>query len=180
MCNYSVFKFTNFLKEVFQRHKELHNLGWCTDFHVHAVDETIKFEFNNKMPKRNDKNGIFSCYYCSFSLIFKRNNKNGFKKNKEKEKALRFGFIIRDALDYKTDENARKVIDCISSVSLVKALESVTGQHYGCNCYYCKLYNVIIEKLLERKHTYLIAPETLDYKEKEPPFPFYDNWHRYR
>ena len=102
------------------------------------------------------------------------------KKNKEKEKALRFGFIIRDALDYKTDENARKVIDCISSVSLVKALESVTGQHYGCNCYYCKLYNVIIEKLLERKHTYLIAPETLDYKEKEPPFPFYDNWHRYR
>ena len=80
MCNYSVFKFTNFLKEVFQRHKELHNMGWCTDFHVHAVDETIKFEFNNKMPKRNDKNGIFSCYYCSFSLIFKRNNKNGFKK----------------------------------------------------------------------------------------------------
>ena len=28
MCNCSVFKFTSFLKEVFQRHKELHNLGW--------------------------------------------------------------------------------------------------------------------------------------------------------
>ena len=38
-----------------------------------------------------------------------------------------------------------------------------------------KLYNLILEKLLERKHTYLIGPETLDYKEKEPRFPFYNN-----
>ena len=28
MYNCSVFKFTSFLKEVFQRHKELHNLDW--------------------------------------------------------------------------------------------------------------------------------------------------------
>ena len=65
ICNCSVFKFTNFLKEVFQRHKELCNLGWC----AHVVDETITFEFNNKTPNRNYQNGIFSicyCYYCSF------------------------------------------------------------------------------------------------------------------
>ena len=43
-----------------------------------------------------------------------------------------------------------------------------------------KLYNLIIEKLLERKHSYLIGPETLDYKEKEPRFPFHNNWpHKY-
>ena len=99
------------------------------------------------------------------------------KKVEEKKKVLHFGFIIHDAIDYKTDENAHKVIDSISSVSLVKALESLTRQHYGCNCYYCKLYNTNIEKLLERKHTYLIVPETLDYKEKEHPLPFYNNWH---
>ena len=72
MCNCSVFKFANFLKEVFQRHKELHNLGWCTSFYVHVVDETITFEFDNKMLKRNDKNGIFSIYdyYCSIVFDF--------------------------------------------------------------------------------------------------------------
>ena len=100
------------------------------------------------------------------------------KKVKEKKNVLRFGFIIHDAIDYKTDENAHKIIDLISSVSLVKTLETVTRQNYGCNCYYCKLYNIIIEKPLEGKHTYLIVPETLDYKEKEPPFPFYNNWRR--
>ena len=78
----------------------------------------------------------------------------------------------------KIDEKVHKVIDSISIVLLVKALESVTRQHYGCNCCYCKLYNIIMEKLLERKYTYLVAPKTLDYKEKEPPFPFYNNWHR--
>ena len=98
------------------------------------------------------------------------------KKVEEKKKVLRFGFIIHRAFDYKTDENAHKVIYSISSVLLVKALESVTRQHYGCNCYYCKLHNIIIEKLLKRKHTYLIAPETLDYKEQEPLFPFCNNW----
>ena len=69
------------------------------------------------------------------------------KKVEEKKKVLRFGFII-DAIDYKIDENAHKVIDSISSVSLVKSFESVMRQHYGCNCYYCKLYNIVIEKLL--------------------------------
>ena len=100
------------------------------------------------------------------------------KKVEEKKKVLHFGFIIHDAIDYKIDENAHKFIDLIFSVSLVKALESVKRQHHGCSCYYCKLYNIIIEKLLERKHTCLIAPETLDYKEKEPSFPFYNNWRR--
>ena len=46
------------------------------------------------------------------------------KKVEEKKKVLRFGFII-DAIDYKIDENAHKVIDSISSVSLVKSFESV-------------------------------------------------------
>ena len=64
MCNCSVFKFTNLLKEVFQRHKELRDLGLYASFYVHVVDETITFEFNNKMPKRNDKNGIFSICDC--------------------------------------------------------------------------------------------------------------------
>ena len=91
---------------------------------------------------------------------------------------MHFGFIIHDAIDYKIDENAHKVIDSIFRVSLVKALESVKRQHQGCNCYYCKVYNIIIEKLLEGKHTYLIPPETLEYKEKEPSFPFYNNWRR--
>ena len=45
MCNCSVFKFTSFLKEVFQRHKELCNLGWCANFYVHVVDEIVTFEF---------------------------------------------------------------------------------------------------------------------------------------
>ena len=64
MCNFSVFKFTNLLKEVFQRHKELRDQGLYASFYVHVVDETITFEFNNKMPKRNDKNGIFSICDC--------------------------------------------------------------------------------------------------------------------
>ena len=38
---------------------------------------------------------------------------------------------------------------------------------------------MIIEKLLERNDTYLIVPETLDCKEKEPPFLFYNN-HRFQ
>ena len=38
------------------------------------------------------------------------------KKVEEKKKVLRFGFIIHDAIDYKIDENANKVIDSISSV----------------------------------------------------------------
>ena len=73
MCNCSVFKFTSFLKDVFQRHKELHNLGWGTSFYVHVVDETVTFEFNNNTLKRNDKNGIFSicdCYYCYICFDF--------------------------------------------------------------------------------------------------------------
>ena len=98
------------------------------------------------------------------------------KKIEEKKKVFCFGFIIHDVINYEIVKNAHKVVDSISSVSLVEALESVTRQHYGCNCYYCKLYNTIIEKLLDRKHTYLIVPETLDYKEKEPPLPFYNNW----
>ena len=60
------------------------------------------------------------------------------KKVGENKKVLRFGFIIHDAIDYKIDENPRKVVDSISSVSLVKALESVMRQHYGCNYYHCK------------------------------------------
>ena len=44
MCNCSVFKFTSSLK-VFQRHKELLNLGWCANFYVHVVDEIVTFEF---------------------------------------------------------------------------------------------------------------------------------------
>ena len=73
VCNCSVFKFTSFLKEVFQRHKELHNLGWCANFYVHVVDEIVTFEFKNKAWKRNDINDIFSicnCYYCSFFFVF--------------------------------------------------------------------------------------------------------------
>ena len=97
------------------------------------------------------------------------------KKVEQKKKVLRFGFIIHDAVDYEINKKTPEIIDSILSASLVKALELVTRQHYGCNCYYCKLYNMIIEKLLERNDTYLIAPGTLDYKEKEPPFPFYNN-----
>ena len=73
MCNCSVFKFTSFLKEVFQRHKELRNLGRCANFYVHVVGEIVTFEFKNKAPKRNDINDIFSicnCYYCSIFFYF--------------------------------------------------------------------------------------------------------------
>ena len=73
MCNCSVFKFRNFLKEVFQRHKELRNLGWYANFYVHVVDEIVTFEFKNKASKRNDINKIFSicnCYYCSIFYFF--------------------------------------------------------------------------------------------------------------
>ena len=89
ICNCSVFKFTNFLKEVFQRHKELHNLGCCRSFYVHVVDETITFEFNNKTLKGNDKNGIFSiydCYYCSIFFIFKRKKKWLQKKSRKRKR----------------------------------------------------------------------------------------------
>ena len=121
---------------------------------------------------------VFTIVIIVVFFLFLREKKMASKKVEEKKKVLRFGFIIHDAIDYKIDENAHKVIDSISSVSLVEALESATRQQYGCSCYYCKLYNIITEKLLERKHTYLIVPETLDYKEKEPPFPFYNNWLR--
>ena len=73
VCNCSVFKFTKFLKDVFQRNKELHNLDWGASFYVHVVDETVTFEFNNNTLKRNDKNGIFSicdCYYCCICFDF--------------------------------------------------------------------------------------------------------------
>ena len=164
MCNCSVFKFTSFLK-VFQRHKELQNLGWCANFNVHVVDEIVMFEFKNKAAKRNDINGIFSicnCYYCSIFFIFKENKKMASKKVEQKKKVLRFRFIIHDAVDYEINKKTPEIIDSISSASLVKALELVRRQHYGCNCYHCKLYKMIIEKLLKRNDTYLIAPETLD------------------
>ena len=60
-------------------------------------------------------------------------------------------------IDDKIDENVHKIIDSISSVSLVKAMESVTRQHYSCDCYNCKLRQIILEKFLERKDNYLIA-----------------------
>ena len=85
------------------------------------------------------------------------------KKVEQKKKVLRFGFIIHDAVDYEINKKTPEIIDSISSASLVKALELVTRQHYGCNCYHCKLYKMIIEILLKRNDTYLIAPETLDY-----------------
>ena len=93
----------------------------------------------------------------------------------EKKKVLCFGFAIYYAIDYKINQNAHKVIDWITSISSVKPMESVTRQHYGCNCCYCKLRQIIQEKLLERVDTYLIVPETLDYKEKDPPYPFHNN-----
>ena len=88
------------------------------------------------------------------------------KKVEQKKKVLRFGFIIHDAVDYEINKKTPEIIDSNWSASLIKALELVKRQHYGCNCYHCKLYKMIIEILLER---------TLDCKEKEPPFPFYNN-----
>ena len=55
-------------------------------------------------------------------------------------------------------------------------MESVKREHYGCNCYYCKLRQMIQEKLFERNDTYLIVPRTIDYKEKDLPYPFHNNW----
>ena len=69
----------------------------------------------------------------------------------ETKTVLRFGFIIHYVIDHKIDANAHKIIDSISSVSLVKAMESVTRQHYGCNCYYCKLKQIIQENFLREK-----------------------------
>ena len=63
-----------------------------------------------------------------------------------------------------------EIIDSILSASLVKALELVTRQHYGCNCYHYKLYNMITGKFLEGNDTYLITPETLDYKRERTSF----------
>ena len=34
---------------------------------------------------------------------------------------------------------------------------------------------MIFQILIEQNDTYLNVPETLDYKEKGPPFPFYNN-----
>ena len=69
----------------------------------------------------------------------------------ETKTVLRFGFIIHYAIDHKIDANAHKTIDSISSVSLVKAMKSVTRQHYGCNCYYWKLRQIIQENFLREK-----------------------------
>ena len=98
----------------------------------------------------------------AFFFIFKENKKMTSKKVEWKKKVLHFGFIIHDAVDYEINKKTPEIIDSISSASLVKALELVTRQHYGCNCYHCRLYKMIIEKLLKRNDTYLIAPETLD------------------
>lgn len=69
----------------------------------------------------------------------------------ETKTVLRFGFIIHYAIDHKIDANAHKIIDSISSVSLFKAIESVTRQHFGCNCCYCKLRQIIQENFLREK-----------------------------
>ena len=37
MCICSAFKFINFSKESFQRHKELWNLGWCANYFVEDI-----------------------------------------------------------------------------------------------------------------------------------------------
>lgn len=94
---------------------------------------------------------------------------------KDEKKVLRFGFIIYDAVDQKINKKTPKIINSITSISLVKALEVTVGQHIGCFCFHCQLHDMIFQILIERNDTYLNVPETLDYKEKDPPFPFYNN-----
>ena len=74
MCNCSVIKITTFLKDIFRKHKEFHNLGWCASYFVNVLDETVMLEFKNKAAKRCDNNNdnflICNCYYCKIFFYF--------------------------------------------------------------------------------------------------------------
>ena len=68
-----------------------------------------------------------------------------------------------------------EIIDSFTSISLVKDLEATARQHIGSFSFHCRLHDMIFQKLTERNETYLNVPETLDYKEKDPPFRYYNN-----
>ena len=45
MCNCSEIKITTILKDIFRKHKELLNLGWCACYFVNILDEVVTLEF---------------------------------------------------------------------------------------------------------------------------------------
>ena len=69
--------------------------------------------------------------------------------------------MIYDVADWEINNETPEIINSITSISLVKTLEAAARQHYNCVCFHCRLHNLVFEKLVERKDTYLIAPETL-------------------
>ena len=87
--------------------------------------------------------------------------------------------MIYDAIDWQINNETPEIINSITIISLVKALEATARQHYNCICFHCQLHNLIFEKLVIRKDTYLIAPGTLQYKQKNLLFPFYNRRLKY-
>ena len=79
----------------------------------------------------------------------------------------------------KINNETPEIINSITSISLVKALEATARQHYNIICFHCQLHKLIFEKSVKRKDTYLIAPGTLQYKEKNLLFPFYNRRLKY-
>ena len=57
-------------------------------------------------------------------------------KKDEKKKFLHC-FIIYNADDWKINKKIPKIIDSITSISLVKAFEAIARQHIGCFCFHC-------------------------------------------
>ena len=47
-----------------------------------------------------------------------------------------FGFIIYDVVDWEINKQTNEIINCITSVSLVKALEATTRQYNNCSCFH--------------------------------------------
>ena len=66
-------------------------------------------------------------------------------------------------------------INSITSILLAKALEATARQHIGCFLFSLSITWYDISKMIEWNDAYLNAPETLDYKEKDLPFLFYNN-----
>ena len=87
-----------------------------------------------------------------FKIYFKVcNNNKKMASSQCERKVSRFGFIIYDVVDWEINKQTNEIINSITSVSLVKALEATTRQYYNRSCFHCKLH-IIFKRLLERNN----------------------------
>ena len=68
-----------------------------------------------------------------------------------RKKGLTLWFYNNDVVDWEINKQTNEIINSITSVSLVKALEATTRQYYNRSCFHCKLH-IIFKRLLERNN----------------------------